>query len=89
MPSAKSQRRQVKRRDRNRPPKTLARSRVAQARAALAAESEAAQTADKVTAAVAALDRAVAKGVIHRNAASRRKSRLMKSLGKASRPATS
>ena len=89
MPSAKSQRRQAQRRDRNRPPRTLARSRVGLARAALAAEPESPETTDKVSAAMAALDRAVAKGVIHRNAASRRKSGLMKSLDKARKPAAS
>lgn len=89
MPSPKSRRRQARRRERNRPPRTLARSRVGQARAAVAAEPESAETADKVSAAIAALDRAVAKGVIHPNAASRRKSRLMKSLGKTRRPSPS
>ena len=85
MPSAKAQRRQVRRRDRNRPPRTLARSRVGLARAAIAAEPQAPETAEPVKAALAALDRAVAKGVIHRNAASRRKSRLLKSLNKAAK----
>ena len=89
MPSVKTQRRQVRRRSRNMPPRTLARSRVGVARAALAAEPEAPETAETVIAAIAALDRAVAKGVIHRNAASRRKSRLMKSLGKAAKPTAS
>ena len=89
MPSAKTQRRQVRRRSRNRPPRTLARSRVGLARAAIAAEPEAPETMEKVKAAAAALDRAVAKGVIHPNAASRRKSRLMKSLSKATEPTAS
>ena len=38
---------------------------------------------EAVRAALAALDQAAAKGVIHKNAAARRKSRLMKSLNKA------
>lgn len=85
MPSAKTQRRHVRRRNSNRPPRTQARSRVASARAAIAAEPTAPETAETVRAAVAALDRAVAKGVIHPNAASRRKSRLMKGLDKAAK----
>jgi len=83
MPSAKAQRRHVRRHDRNRPPRTQARSRVTSARAAIAAEPTAPETAETVRAAIAALDRAVAKGVIHPNAASRRKSRLMKGLDRA------
>ena len=55
----------------------------------LAYASVSLETADKVSAAIAALDRAVAKGVIHRNAASRRKSGLMKSLDTARKPAAS
>ncbi|MBM3957508.1 MAG: 30S ribosomal protein S20 [Gemmatimonadetes bacterium] len=89
MPSAKTQRQQVRRHRRNKPQRTRGRSRVAVARAAIAAEPAAAGTAEAVRAAVAALDRAVAKGVIHRNAASRRKSRLMKALNRAEQAASS
>jgi len=59
------------------------------ARAAIAAEPEAPETTQTLIAAIAALDRAVAKGVIHPNAASRRKSRLTKSLNKAAKAAAS
>ena len=89
MPSPKSQRRHIRRRDRNRPQRTLARSRVGLTAAAIATEPAAPETMETVKAAVAALDRAVAKGIIHRNAASRRKSRLTKSLSKASKAAAS
>ena len=89
MPSPKTQRRQTRRRNRNRPQRTLARSRVGLTAAAIATDPDAPETMETLKAAVAALDRAVAKGIIHRNAASRRKSRLMKSLGKASKAAAS
>ncbi len=36
----------------------------------------------KITAAISQIDRAVAKGIIHRNTAARKKSRLMKKLAK-------
>ena len=89
MPSPKTQRRHTRRHNRNRPQKTLARSRVGLAVAAIATEPDAPETMETLKAAVAALDRAVAKGVIHRSAASRRKSRLVKSLRKASKAAAS
>ena len=87
MPSPKTQRRQTRRRNRNRPQRTLARSRVGLTAAAIATDPDAPETMGTLKAAVAALDRAVAKGLIHRNAASRRKSRLVKSLRKASEAA--
>ncbi|HEY3144574.1 MAG TPA: 30S ribosomal protein S20 [Acidimicrobiales bacterium] len=48
-----------------------------------AAEAGADDTAAKVTAAVKRLDMAAAKGVIHKNQAARRKSRLMAKVAKA------
>lgn len=59
--------------------RTRARSHVKQARVAIQAGDEAAAK-EAVMAAISELDRAAAKGVIHRNNASRRKSRLMKLL---------
>ena len=59
--------------------RTRARSHVKQARAAIKAGDEAAAK-KAVMAAISELDRAAAKGIIHRNNASRRKSRLMKLL---------
>ncbi|HNR01746.1 MAG TPA: 30S ribosomal protein S20 [Anaerolineaceae bacterium] len=68
-----------KRRLRNRVYRGSARTYVARARVALAGQDpEAAEAATLV--AVAALDKAAQKGVIHKNNAARRKSRLMKRL---------
>ncbi|MGQ9668389.1 MAG: 30S ribosomal protein S20, partial [Anaerolineae bacterium] len=83
MPNTKSamkrMRQAEKRRLRNRFYRSTARTYVKRARAAIAAgDLEAAQEAIKQ--AVSALDRAAEKGVIHKNNASRRKSRLMKAL---------
>lgn len=78
--SAKKQARQsVKREARNKGVRTRARTQVKKARLQIeAGELEAAIQATRD--AVSALDRAASKGVIHRNNASRRKSRLMKRL---------
>jgi small subunit ribosomal protein S20 len=57
--------------------RSRARSRVKQARLAIQSGDQAAAE-EAVHAAVSELDRAAAKGVIHRNNASRRKSRLLK-----------
>ncbi len=71
-----------KRRLRNRIYRGTARTYVARARTALAGkDGEAAEAATLL--AVAALDKAAAKGVIHKNNAARRKSRLMKKLAAA------
>lgn len=68
-----------KRRLRNRVYRGTARTYIARARVALAGQDyEAAEAATKT--AVAALDKAAQKGVIHKNNAARRKSRLMKRL---------
>ncbi len=81
--SAKKRMRQnQKRRLRNRMVRTRARRAVRQGRQAIeSGDLESARAA--VTKAVSELDRAAAKGVIHRNNAARRKSRLMKRLAKA------
>lgn len=64
---------------RNKPYRTAARTYVKKTRTAIAAgDLEAAQAS--VQDAISALDRAVQKGVIHKNNAARRKSRLMKAL---------
>ena len=72
-----------KRRLRNRPIKSAARTFLRRAQDAIAASPSESTTAEAVTKAISQLDRAVSKGVIHRNAASRRKSRLMKRLNAA------
>ena len=83
MPSAKSMRTQQRRAERNKIRRTLSRSRVSAARDAIS-DSPTSEGAEKaLTDAFSALDRAASKGVIHRNNASRRKSRLARSLSKA------
>ena len=77
--AAKRMRQNQKRRDRNRIFRSRARTRIRKARLAIeAGDLEAAQEASIL--AVKALDKAAEKGVIHKNNASRRKSRLMKQL---------
>ena len=67
-----------KRRLRNRNARGTARSAVIKARAALEANSP--ETKEAVLTAISELDKAAEQGVIHRNSAARRKSRLMKQL---------
>jgi small subunit ribosomal protein S20 len=62
---------------RNRPYRTLARTRVKQAELAIKAGDQATAT-QAVGEALSMLDRVAGKGIIHRNNAARRKSRLMK-----------
>jgi small subunit ribosomal protein S20 len=75
----KRMRQEQKRRLHNRMVKSVVKTNVTKARQAIAtgADPEAA-----VRAAISELDRAAKKGVIHRNNAARRKSRLMKQLNK-------
>ena len=83
MPSAKSMRTQQRRAERNKVRRTLSRSRVNAARDAIS-DSPTDETAEKtLIEAFSALDRAASRGVIHRNNASRRKSRLARNLNKA------
>jgi small subunit ribosomal protein S20 len=71
-----------RRRQRNKPIRSRAKTEVKKARLLIAAgDLDTAQT--QVQAAIRALDRAASKGVIHRNNAARRKSRLMKQLNQA------
>jgi small subunit ribosomal protein S20 len=75
----KRNRQNEKRRIRNRVFRGRARTFVAKARTAVQTENpETAKAA--VAEAISALDRAVSKGIIHKNNAARRKSRLMKRL---------
>lgn len=67
-----------KRRLRNRLARGSARSAVIKARAAL--EANAPETKEAVMKAISELDKAAEQGVIHKNNAARRKSRLMKKL---------
>ncbi|MBV9258617.1 MAG: 30S ribosomal protein S20 [Ktedonobacteraceae bacterium] len=77
----KRMRQEQKRRAHNRSVKSLVRTQVTKARVAITSATVNAEDAEAaVRAAVSELDRAAKKGVIHRNNAARRKSRLMKQL---------
>jgi len=79
--SAEKRNRQLaKRTSRNRIVRGTSRTALKRARTAL--EAEAPETREEVFVAMRALDRAASKGVIHKNNAARRKSRLMKALHK-------
>src|SRR5215831_6324722 len=86
MPNLKSARKRVrieeKRRVRNHSIKSAARTYVTKARNAIAADASTPETEETVREAMRQLDMAVSKGVIHRNNAARRKSRLMSRLHK-------
>ena len=74
-------RQEQKRRLHNRSIKSLVRTQITKARNAIAIGDE--NSEEAVRRAVSELDRAAKKGVIHRNNAARRKSRLMKRLNAA------
>ncbi len=85
MPNNKSaekrMRQEQKRRAHNRSVKSIVKTQVTKARQAITVTSVSAEDAEAaVRAAVSELDRAAKKGVIHKNNAARRKSRLMKQL---------
>ncbi|MEZ4656782.1 MAG: 30S ribosomal protein S20 [Caldilineaceae bacterium] len=71
----------LKRRERNRVARGGTRTAVKKARTLIDAGD--ASAAEAVQDAIVALDRSVSKGVIHKNNAARRKSRLIKALNKA------
>ena len=73
----KRMRQEQKRRLHNRSVKSLVKTQITKAREAFASDADAEEA---VRVAVSELDRAAKKGVIHRNNAARRKSRLMKQL---------
>jgi len=80
-PSAeKRMRRQQKRRLHNRSVKSIVKRHITRARQAINSDTSVESAEEAVRAAVSELDRAAKKGVIHRNNAARRKSRLMKQL---------
>lgn len=90
MANSKTARKRIRiseaRRLRNRPYRTAARTFVKKAELAIrAGDQVAAQAA--VVKAVSVLDRVASKGIIHKNNAARRKSRLMKKLNQAAAPA--
>lgn len=75
MPSEKSARSQEKKRVRNRSIRSATRTTVAKALTALQEQEPEGELA--LAAAVRSLDKAVSKGILHRNNAARKKSRLM------------
>jgi small subunit ribosomal protein S20 len=77
----KANRQNQKRAVQNRIYRSGARTAVRKARVAIISDADAA--VESVRAAIRSLDRAATKGVIHKNNAARRKSRLMKALNKA------
>ena len=79
----KRMRQETKRRLHNRSVKSLVKTQVTKARAAITTGQDAEEA---VRAAASELDRAAKKGVIHRNNAARRKSRLMKQLNATNTP---
>ena len=82
MPRAKSARVSLRKRSRNLPLRTRAKSEIKKARALIDANDlDGAEAA--VKSAFVALDKAAQKGALHANNASRRKSRIMKALVKA------
>lgn len=83
MPAAKARRVGVRKTERNRPIRTLARNRVAAARAAIEADAASDEAELAVTAAKSALAVAASKGVVHPNNAARRISRLTLAFNKA------
>jgi len=74
----KTARQSERRRHRNRAVRSKVRSTVKTARAALVEKTAAA--AESVAEAIRVLDKAVTKGIVHKNTAARKKSRLMKQL---------
>lgn len=84
LPSAKKRMRvEAKRRARNKAVKSTVRTYVTHARNAIAAAPAEPETEEAIRAAISELDSAVSKGVLHKNNAARRKSRLMQRLHKA------
>ena len=83
MPSAKAFRVSERRRIQNTPLRSRAKTEIKKARQ-LIEDSNLEEAKIAVDAAVVALDKAAQKGAIHANNASRRKSRIMKQLHKAS-----
>jgi small subunit ribosomal protein S20 len=87
MPNLRSAKKRMRieqeRRARNASVKSTVRTYVTKARNAIANDSDTPETEDAIRTAISNLDIAVRKGVLHRNNAARRKSRLMDRLHKA------
>jgi small subunit ribosomal protein S20 len=83
MPTKKSRRVRDHKTEINKPIRSLARSRVAAAREAIEDDPNSEETTAAISAAVKSLSKAAQNGVVHRNNASRRISRLMKAHARA------
>ncbi len=88
MANTKSALKEIRKNSRRRVRNRLVRgsTRTAVKRATRAAETGEANSAEALSEAFSALDKAATKGVIHRNAAARRKSRLAKKIKTSTRP---
>ncbi len=85
MPAAKTLRAQDRKAERNRATRSFTRSRV-KAVTEVSAEGKASDdSAQALAGAISALDKAVTKGVLHRNTAARKKSRLTKQYARLSK----
>jgi small subunit ribosomal protein S20 len=87
MPNLRSAKKRMrieeKRRTRNKAIKSAVRTQITRARTAITADANTPETETAIRMAISQLDRAVTKGVLHKNNAARRKSRLMARLHKA------
>ena len=83
MPAAKARRVAERKTERNRPIRSLARNKVAAARDAIDQDPVSEEAQDAVAAAKSALAIAASKGVVHKNNAARRISRLARHLNRA------
>ncbi len=83
MPHEKSLRVQQRNARRNKSIRTYTRSRVAIARRSIESTPDQPETESALKVAIIALDKAVTKGILHKNNAARRKSRLMQRFNKA------
>ena len=84
MPAAKTLRAQNRKADRNRSTRSFTRNRDRAVTEAIEDGSKSDESDTSLKDAVSALDRAVSKGVMHRNTAARKKSRLTKQYNKLS-----
>jgi small subunit ribosomal protein S20 len=91
MPNIKSVKKDVirsrQRHERNVAAKSQIKTLIRKANAAIEAKQEPSTVVKVVTDAISMSDRAVKRGIIHKNAAARRKSRLMKRMNAAAAPA--
>ncbi|MDA1279531.1 MAG: 30S ribosomal protein S20 [Chloroflexi bacterium] len=85
MPAAKTLRAQIRKGDRNRSTRSFTRSRVKAANEVIAEGVANDESPKTLVGAISALDKAVTKGVLHRNTAARKKSRLTRQFARLSK----